>query len=144
MNLVPRNSLFDFDSVLENFWAPVTGSAPSGGTDVSFTPRVDVTENKNNYEINAELPGIDKKDIEVTLENGILSIQAESRQEDKEEKEGRVIRQERRYGKFIRNFNLGTDVKEKDIKAEFKDGVLKLRVPKTEEKQPVSKRIEIH
>lgn len=142
MNLIPRNSLFDFDSVLDNFWAPVSGSRT--GNEVSFTPRVDVTENKKNYEINTELPGIDKKDIEVTLENGILSISAESRQENKEEKDGRVIRQERRYGKFVRSFNLGTDVKEKDIKAEFKDGVLKLWVPKSEQQAPVSRRIEIH
>lgn len=142
MNLIPRSSLFDFDSALENFWAPVSQSQAS--TDVSFVPRVDVSEKKDAYEINAELPGIDKKDIDVTLENGILSISAESRQEDKEEKEGRVIRQERRYGKFVRSFNVGTDVKEKDIKADFKDGVLHLRVPKSEEKAPVSRRIEIH
>ncbi|MDQ2077582.1 Hsp20/alpha crystallin family protein [Marinimicrobium sp. ABcell2] len=142
MNLIPRNSLFDFDSVLDNFWAPVNQQRAS--SEVSFTPRVDVTEHKKNYEINAELPGIEKKDIEVTLENGILTIQAESRQEEKQEEEGRLIRQERRYGKFVRSFNLGTDVKEKDIKAEFKDGVLKLRVPKVEEKAPVSRRIEIH
>jgi HSP20 family protein len=140
MNLIPRNSLFDFDSVLDSFWAPVSRS--SG--DVPFTPRVDVTEHKKNYEINAELPGIDKNDIDVTLENGILTIQAESRHEEKQEEEGRLIRQERRYGKYVRSFNLGGDVKEKDIKAEFKDGVLKLRVPKVEEKKPVSRRIEIH
>lgn len=142
MNLVPRNSLFDFDNLFENFWAP-TQSRQNGG-DVAFTPRVDVAEHKDHYEVSAELPGIDKKDVEVTLDNGILSISAESRYEDKEEKEGRLIRQERRYGKFVRSFNLGTDVKEKDIKAEFKDGLLKLRVPKVEEKAPVSKRIEIH
>jgi len=142
MNLVPRNSLFDFDNLFENFWAP-TQSHQNGG-DVAFTPRVDVSERKDHYEISAELPGIDKKDVEVTLDNGILSISAESRFEDKEEKEGRLIRQERRYGKFVRSFSLGADVKEKDIKAEFKDGLLKLRVPKVEEKAPVSKRIEIH
>jgi len=142
MNLVPRNSLFDFDSLFENFWAPT--HSRQDGCEVAFTPRVDVTERKDHYEVSAELPGIDKKDVEVTLDNGILSISAESKYEDKEEKEGRLIRQERRYGKFVRSFNLGTDVKEKDIKAEFKDGLLKLRVPKVEEKAPVSKRIEIH
>lgn len=142
MNLLPRSSsLFDFDNLFDNFWAPTT--AQNQG-DVPFTPRVDVSEKKDRYEISAELPGVDKKDIDVTLDNGILTISAESRYEDKEEKEGRLIRQERRYGKFVRSFNLGTDVKEKDIKAEFKDGLLKLNVPRLEEKQPVSKRIEIH
>ncbi len=110
----------------------------------SFTPRVDIAEKKDHYELTAELPGVDKKDIDVTLDNGLLTISAESRFENKEEKEGRLIRQERRYGKFVRSFNLGTDVKDKDIKAEFKNGLLTLTVPKTEEKSPVSKRIEIH
>lgn len=140
MNLIPRNSLFDFDNLFDNFWAPTTHA----GSDVPFTPRVDVTEKKDRYEITAELPGIDKKDIDVTLDNGLLTISAESRYEDKEEKEGRLIRQERRYGKFVRSFNLGTDVKDQDIKAEFKDGLLKLNVPRVKEKEPVSKRIEIH
>lgn len=140
MNLVPRNSLFDFDNLLDHFWTP-----QSGGSDVtSFTPRVDIAEKKDHYELTAELPGVDKKNIDVTLDNGLLTISAESRFENKEEKEGRLIRQERRYGKFVRSFNLGTDVKEEDIKAEFKNGLLTLNVPKTEEKSPVSKRIEIH
>ncbi|WP_027330299.1 Hsp20/alpha crystallin family protein [Marinimicrobium agarilyticum] len=140
MNLVPRNSLFDFDNLLDHFWTP-----QSGGNDVSsFTPRVDIAEKKDHYELTAELPGVDKKDIDVTLDNGLLTISAESRFENKEEKEGRLIRQERRYGKFVRSFNLGADVKDKDIKAEFKNGLLTLTVPKAEEKTALSKRIEIH
>ena len=65
-------------------------------------------------------------------------------QEDKEEKEGKVIRQERRYGKFMRTFNLGSDVQEGDIKANFKDGVLTLTAPKKEEQVKASHRIDIH
>lgn len=140
MNLVPRNSLFDFDNLLDHFWTPQSTSSSA----TSFTPRVDIAEKKDRYELTAELPGVDKKDIDVTLDNGLLTISAESRFENKEEKEGRLIRQERRYGKFVRSFNLGTDVKDDDIKAEFKNGLLTLTVPKTEEKAPLSKRIEIH
>lgn len=140
MNLVPRNSLFDLDNLFESFLTPTT----SQQGDVPFTPRVDVAERKDRYEISAELPGVDKKDIEVTLDNGLLTLSAESRYEDKQEEEGRLIRQERRYGKFMRTFNLGTDVNEEDIKAEFKDGLLRLTVPRVEEQSPVSKRIEIH
>ncbi len=143
MNLIPRNSVFDIDSLFDNFWAPRTGGNASGA-EGAFTPRVDITEKKDRYELTAELPGVDKKDIDVTLDNGMLTISAESRFEDKEEKDGHVIRQERRYGKYTRSFNLGADVKEKDIKAEFKNGVLTLKVPKVEEKAPVSHRIEIH
>lgn len=143
MNLLPRNQLFDFDSLFDNFWAPLTGSE-SGAQSGPFTPRVDVTEKKDHYQLTAELPGVEKKDIDVTLDNGVLTISAESRFEDKEEKDGRVIRQERRYGHYSRSFNLGGDIREKDIKAEFKNGLLTLTVPKVEEKAPVSQRIEIH
>lgn len=144
MNLITRNSLFDFDSLLDNFWAPLSADEATASRQGTFTPRVDVTEKKDHYELTAELPGVDKKDLDVTLDNGVLTISAESRFEDKEEKDGRVIRQERRYGRYSRSFNLGTDVSEKDIQAEFKNGVLSLTVPKLEEKAPVSKRIEIH
>ncbi|AMX03274.1 Hsp20/alpha crystallin family protein [Microbulbifer thermotolerans] len=85
-----------------------------------------------------------KEHINVTLENGVLTLEAETHRENKEEKEGRVIREERRYGKFLRSFNLGEDVSEKEIDANFKDGVLTLKVPKREEVQPQRKRIEIH
>ena len=78
------------------------------------------------------------------MNDGILTLEAENTQEDKEEKEGRVIRQERRYGKFMRSFNLGGDVHEEDIEASFADGVLKLKAPKLAEKPPVRRRIEIN
>lgn len=141
MNLIPRNSLFDFDQTLENFWSPLLSRS---STSMSLMPRVDVTDKKDHYEVSAELPGVDKKDIQLTLEDGVLTISAESRQENKEEKDGKVIRQERRYGKFVRSFDLGSAVQEKDVKANFKDGVLTLSVPKVEPKAPASHRIEIH
>lgn len=141
MNLIPRNSLFDIDSLFDG-WSPLANNGSMSAS--AFSPRVDITEKKGQYELTAELPGVNKKDIDVTLENGMLTISAESRFEDQEEKDGRVIRQERRYGKYTRSFNLGNDVKEEDIKAEFNDGVLKLSVPKVEQKAPTSHRIDIH
>lgn len=139
MNLVPRRSVFDMDNFFDNFWAPVQGSgAPS-----AFSPRVDVKDKDDRVEISAELPGVKKDDIDITLENGILTLTAESHQEDKEEKEGRIVRQERRYGKYIRSFDLGTGVNDKDIKAHFADGVLTLTAPKAKEKAPESRRIQI-
>jgi HSP20 family protein len=107
MNLIPRNSLFDFDNIFNGFWSPSREIGES--TDVAFSPRVDIEEKKDRYKITAELPGIDKKDVHVSLKNGVLNIEAESHQEDTEEEDGRVIRQERRYSKFIRSFNLGRD-----------------------------------
>lgn len=138
MNLLPRRSVFDIDNLFENFWAPMAGSA--NGT---FSPRVDVKDKADHVEISAELPGVKKDDINITLENGILTLNAESRYEEKEEREGRIIRQERRYGKYVRSFDLGSGVNEKDIKANFTDGILTLTAPKAQEQLPETKRIQI-
>jgi HSP20 family protein len=141
MNLIPRNSVFDLDNLFD-FWGPRSPATTMSAE--SFAPRVDVTEKKDHYALTAELPGVKKEDLEVTLENGMLTISAETHSEYKEEKDGRVIRQERRYGRYVRSFNLGADVREKDIKASFNDGVLSLRIPKVEKKAPASQRIEVH
>ena len=138
MNLLPRNSLFDIDQVFDNWFSSGLPAAENG----FFAPRVEVKEKKKQYVIKAELPGVKKEDIHVTLKNGVLTIEAESEQEDKEEKDGKVIRQERRYGKFMRSFSVGDNVREEDIKAKFDDGLLKLEVPK-DEKADQPRRIEI-
>lgn len=141
MSLIPRNSMFDFDHLFDRFRTP---DLLSDKQKSSFTPRVEVREKAHQYLISAELPGIEKEDVEVTLENGVLCIQAESHQEDTEEKDGRIIRQERRYGKFVRTFNLGNGVKQEDIDAKFKNGILTLTVPKPETKPDNSRKIDIH
>lgn len=141
MSLIPRHSLFDLDNFFDNNWPSLPREGNRQGT---FAPRVDVRDKADAYEISAELPGVNKEDVEITLQNGVLTIQAESRQEDKEEKNGQVIRQERRYGKFVRSFDLGPQVKDDDINARFENGVLTLTAPKSEPKVPEAKRIEIH
>lgn len=139
MSLIPRSNLFDIDRFFNDAWPQTARS----DTSTFFAPRVDIREADDHYEITAELPGVDKKDIHVHVRDGILSLEAESSQERTEEEKGKVIRQERRYGKFMRSFNLGTDVKESDIVANFKDGVLTLEAPKVVEKEPERRRIEV-
>ena len=139
MSLIPRKSLFDIDRFFEDQW-PGLSESDMGNF---FAPRVDIKEADDHYEITAELPGVAKEDIHVHVKDGILTLEAEASQEDKEEKEGKVIRQERRYGKYLRSFNLGSDVHEEDIKASFKDGVLKLQAPKLAEKPVQRRRIAI-
>lgn len=139
MSLVPRSSLFDIDRFFSDSWPRVADSEMGE----FFSPRVDIKEADDHYEITAELPGIPKENIHVQVNDGILTLEAENIQEDKEEKEGRIIRQERRYGKFMRSFNLGGEVHEEDIEASFTDGVLTLKAPKLKEKIPVRRRIEI-
>ena len=139
MSLIPRSSLFDMDRFFNDSWPQLSRS----DTSTFFAPRVDIREADGHYEITAELPGVDKDDIHIHVKDGILTLEAESTSEEKEEEKGRVIRQERRYGKFMRSFNLGTDVQESDIKAAFKDGVLSLEAPKVVEQAPERRRIEV-
>lgn len=141
MSLVPRGNFLDLDRVFDNMWSPLakTETSESG----FFSPRVDIKEKKDHYEISAELPGINQEDVHVELEDGVLTISAETHQEDTEEKDGRVIRQERRYGKYMRSFNLGGDIHEEDISARFKNGVLKLKAPKAKEAKPTRRRISV-
>jgi len=139
MSLIPRSNLFDIDRFFGDSWP----AALEGQGSSFFAPRVDIKEAGDHYEITAELPGVAKEDIHVHVRDGVLTLEAETSKEDKEEKEGKVIRQERRYGKYMRSFNLGTDIHEADIKASFKDGVLKLEAPKLVAKAPERRRISI-
>ena len=142
MRMVPKN-FFKGRRLFDDFWAPIAWEEDF--MEEFFTPRVDVKDCEDHYEINAELPGVKKDDIKVSLVDGVLILEAEVRKEDREEKAGRYIRQERRYGKLMRRFDLGKDVKEEDIEAMFEDGVLKLRAPKLEGKAVAEKhRIAIH
>jgi HSP20 family protein len=139
MSLIPRNNVFDLDRFFNEAWPQSSNSQAA----TFFAPRVDIKEAGDHYEITAELPGVDKKDIHVHVRDGILTLEAESTKEEQEKKGDKVIRQERRYGKFMRSFNLGADVAEADIKASFKDGVLKLEAPKIVEKVQERRRIDI-
>lgn len=94
------------------------------------TMRMDVKENEAGYQVHAELPGVKKEDIQVTIDGGTLSISAEVRQE-KEEKEGdQVLRAERYFGKVTRSLQLPHEVDEGAAAARFTDGVLELTLPK--------------
>lgn len=95
-------------------------------------PSLDVYEEKDSVVVKAELPGMKKEDIEVNLTGETLTIKGE-KQEDKEVKEDDYYRRERSYGSFLRSVDLPCEVKSGEIKASFKDGVLEIRMPKTEE-----------
>ncbi|OQB42320.1 MAG: Spore protein SP21 [Candidatus Latescibacteria bacterium ADurb.Bin168] len=103
-------------------------------------PRADVVETDNAWEISVELPGIEKDAVKVSVENGVLSISGETKAEHKDEGRG-VYRLERRYGSFSRTFELPDGVDAEKIEAVFRNGLLKLTVPKTAEVLP--KTIEI-
>ena len=100
-----------------------------------WSPRVDIVENDKEFVIKAEIPEVKKEDVKVTADNGVLTIQGERKQE-KEEKGKKFHRVERYYGSFTRSFTLPENVDETKIKANFKDGMLNLQVPKSEKSKP--------
>jgi len=100
-----------------------------------WTPTVDISETDGEYQIKAEIPDVKKEDVKVTLEDGVLTIQGERKQE-KEEKGKKYHRVERSYGSFVRSFSLPEFIDEEKVKAEFKDGVLNLHLPKSEKGKP--------
>ena len=130
----------DFDDLFEGFLSPRRISRSAEG---ALVPAIDVSENDNEYVIKAEIPGVKKEDLHVSVQDGVLTINAESKYEEEEKKEGRVIRQERRYGKYVRSMRLGKDVDSSNVKAEYKDGVLELKLPKVEEVKPKKIAIDI-
>ena len=104
-------------------------------TVADWMPTVDISETAGEYVIQAELPEVKKDDVKVTLEEGVLTIQGQRRQE-KDEKTTKYHRIERSYGTFVRSFSLPDQVNESGVNAEFKDGVLSLHIPKSEMAKP--------
>ena len=130
----------DMDRMMEDFfgrrarpWWPENWFR-RGEMDVS-APALDVFEDKDDVVIKAELPGIDKENIEVNLTDNMLTIKGEKKKEA-EVKEENYYRCERSYGSFVRTFSLPDVIEEEKVKAEFKDGVLDLYLPKSEKAKP--------
>jgi len=106
----------------------------------SWTPAVDIAEHDDQYLVKVELPGVNKDEVKLTLENNILTIRGEKKQE-KETKKENYHRVERSYGSFQRSFTLPAAVKADKIDASYKDGILTVALPKAEEAKP--KQIEV-
>lgn len=104
-------------------------------TVADWIPTVDISETEAEYQIKAELPEVKKEDVKVTVEDGVLTIQGERRHEA-EEKGKKFHRVERSYGSFVRSFTLPDHVDDAKVKAEYKDGVLHLHLPKSEKAKP--------
>lgn len=107
-----------------------------------FSPRIDVKESDKEIDITAELPGIDEKDIDVLLDRDMLTLKGEKR-EEKEEKSKNYWHMERRYGSFHRVIPLPEEIDKEDIKANFKKGILHIKIPKTAKVEPAGRKITI-
>lgn len=146
-NLTRWNPLNELEDLM-NRYNRIFGLTRAGDREVSdlfsrsdWAPAVDIKETDDAYLIEAELPGLSKNDVKVTVDDGVLTIQGERKQEE-ESTDKKIHRVERFYGSFMRRFSLPDNVDENSVKARFKDGVLTLSVKKAEPKEP--KAIEVH
>ena len=134
----------EMDRLFDDFWRGA-GRAPRLPEMWSFgdvTPRIDETEDDKAYHVAVELPGMDEKDIDVTLSDGLLTVRGEKKQEE-EEKGKDFYRKKRTYGSFRRTLPIPGEVDEAKIKASFEKGVLTIELPKTAKAQKKVKHIEI-
>jgi len=135
----------DFQNRLSNpFGRPMRRSNGHGREDITladWTPVADITEDEKEYLIKAELPEMKKEEVKVTVENAVLTISGE-RKFEKEEKKKKYHRVERGYGTFVRSFTLPEDADANKVKAEFKNGLLTVHLPKSEKAKP--KEIEVN
>ena len=126
-----------FDEFFNDPFALMTsGRDPLYGKHAKNLMKTDVRELDGSYEIDIDLPGFKKDEVDIQLQDGCLTISAaKGLDKDEKDKQGRYIRQERYAGSVSRSFYVGEDVKPADVKASFEDGILKLSVPKAEAKQ---------
>lgn len=108
----------------------------------SWSPAMDVIENKDSYVIKADLPGLTKDQIDVSIDKDVLTIKGEKKQEEKVEKEN-YLRSERFEGIYYRSVSLPSNVDTSNIKAEYQNGTLQLTLPKKEESKPKQVRLEV-
>ncbi len=107
-----------------------------------WVPTVDISETDTAYLIKGEIPGVKKEDVKVTIEDGMITMRGERRQE-KEDKGEKYHRIERSYGSFMRSFRMPDDAEEANVKAEFKDGMICVTLPKSETAKNKPKQIEV-
>lgn len=131
----------EIDSLFDNFFRGFD-MEPFESRMGAFSPKVDVTENDKEIKISAELPGMDEKDIDVSLQNDMLTIKGQKR-EEKEDKGKDYYRMERSYGSFSRSIPLPVEVETDKVDAKFKKGVLSITLPKTAKSVAETKKIAV-
>ncbi len=135
MTLVRWSPFRELEEMQRNL-SRILDDASFGGTETGqWLPAVDIRETDDALLVEAELPGIDKKDVNVEVKDGVLTISGE-RKFEKDVKEENVHRIERSYGRFVRSFSLPTNVDTDKVEATMKDGVLSVRLPKKESAKP--------
>ena len=137
MNLSVWDPFREMEELVDRYKGPARRSVAKSDDKTfeigDWIPVVDIDETKDGFVVKVELPGVDKDDVSVNIENGVLTIRGEKKVEIEDKKRHRV---ECSYGSFIRSFTLPQSVKAEEIEAEYKNGILNLTIPKSEEAKP--------
>ena len=136
----PMNVFDDMDSMI-HYLFNTDWNFPARNTQ-DWSPAVDVKETDNSFVLSADIPGLNKKEVNVNVANGIVSISGERKFDEKKESDNYHYR-ERQYGSFLRTFNLPETLKEEEITASFKNGTLSIELPKQEVTLPKERQIKI-
>ena len=145
MNVVRWDPFGDFDTLFNRMlpkpfagWPRLAGD----GGKLEWSPSANISETEKEYLIRAELPAVKKEDVKVTVDQGMITIEGERKQQ-KEEKDEKIHRVESLYGSFMRSFSLPENVNVDAIRCEDKDGVLTVHIPKTETEKRKPKQIKV-
>ena len=134
-----RSLITDFDRIFDSMF---THDSPQLSLAQSCMPAVDVTETETEFLLSADMPGLDKKDVSIDIHDGVITIKGESAIDNEKSTDDYRIR-ERQLGSFNRSFRLPDNVNEVKVAAKFKNGVLKITLPKAKEVLPEGRRIKI-
>jgi HSP20 family protein len=146
MRVIKWEPFRDMDDVFDRFFADAFRRLPrqavEGRPALDWAPVADVSETDSEYLIKAELPEVRKEDVSLTVQDGVLTLSGERRQEKREENE-KMHRVERQFGSFARRFALPGDADEQGIRAESRDGVILIHIPKHRVVQPQARQIQV-
>jgi HSP20 family protein len=146
MNITRWEPFGNIDELFGRFGPFAFGRFPrlleAEGKAVEWAPTADISETDKEYLVKAELPGIKREDVKVTVEHGVLTIQGERKYEN-EEKDEKYHRIERSYGSFFRSFSLPQNAAAGDIRAESRDGVLLVHIPKVKVEKPKAVQVKV-
>jgi HSP20 family protein len=141
MTLIKFEPLKEFESLhdrLMRMFNEFPMEAPS-----HFNPRIDISEDEKNIYVEAEVPGIRKEDMKISIQDNILTISGEKKHKEEENKDKNYYRSERCYGSFQRSFTLPADINRDKTEAKFEDGILKINIEKSQPKELNARTIQI-
>ena len=143
VNWIPKRNIMNIFDEAEYMMHQAFGdSFENGRSRIAYSPLMNVNETDSDYLIMMDLPGVEKKDVDVNLSNGVLTVSGERKTSENDDEKNQIWH-ETTYGTFSRSLELTSDIVEEKIKAKFKDGVLNITIPKAEEVNPAVKQIAV-